>query len=221
MTKRVPTSVSFLGVAALAFAFVILTPRASSAASISYEVALGGRVTIEGESANLNDVHLFHFSLDVGSYSFFAATNSTDIGGFDPNLALYRGSTLYIDEGDLPAVEDDDETLGLDAMLTLDLEVLEAGDYTLALAHTGNEAIEPLAFTWDDIEDVARDLYMGATCETNPIFCGSGAFSLTVEITPVGGTPVPEPGTLSLMALGSLATAIVRRRRRAVVTTHK
>lgn len=217
MTKRVRTGVSRLGVF-LTFAVVILTPRASSAAPIPHEIALGGPVTIGGEFGDLNDVALFHFILDEGAtYEFTAITNSLEIGGFDPNLALYRGTALYRSgEGDIPAVEDDDENLGLDAMLTM---VLGAGDYTLALAHTGNEAKEALAFTWDDIEDVARDLYMGATCETDPIFCGSDAFSLTLSITPVGGTPVPEPGTLSLLALGSLATAFVRRRRRAAVTT--
>ena len=217
MTKRVPTGVSLLGVV-LALTWVLLTPNATYAESISHEVALGGPVTIGGEFGDLSDVALFHFILDEGAtYEFSAITNSLNIGGFDPNLALYRGTALYrFGEGDIAAVEDDDETLGLDAMLTL---VLEAGDYTLALAHTGNEALEPLAFSWDEIEDVARDLYMGATCETDPIFCGSGAFSVTLGITPVGGTPVPEPGTLSLLALGSLATAFVRRRRRAAVTT--
>ena len=212
MTKPVPTRVSRLGVV-LALALGILTPRASSAAP--FEISPGGPVTITGDLLNLKDVALFHFILAEGTYDFSAVTDSMSIGGFDPYLALYRGTALHrFGEGDIAAVEDD--TLGLDAMLTL---VLEAGDYTLALAHTGNEALEPLAFSWDEIEDVARDLYMGATCETDPIFCGSDEFSLTLEIKPAGGTPVPEPGTLSLLALGSLATAFVRRRRRAAVTT--
>src|SRR5687768_5426770 len=171
MTKRVPTGVSPLGVV-LALALVVLAPRTVDAAFISQEVSLGDPVKIVGEFENLNDVYLFHFTLAEGmEYDFSALTDSMAVGGFDPYLALYQGTELYrFGEGEVSAVEDDDEIFGPDAMLTL---VLGAGDYTLALAHTGNEATEPLAFTWDAIEDVARDLYEGATCETNPIFCGS------------------------------------------------
>ena len=214
MTKPARTGVPPFGVV-LALALVVLAPRTVDAAFISQEVSLGDPVTIIGDFENLNDVYLFHFILGEGTeYDFSALTDSMAIGGFDPYLALYQGTELYrFGEGEISAVEDD--TIGVDAMLTL---LLGAGDYTLALAHSGNEALEPLAFTWDDIQDVTGELYMGATCETDPIFCGSGAFSLTLEIAAVGGTPVPEPGTLSLLALGSLATALVRRRTKAHTT---
>ena len=225
MTKRVPTGVSPWGVV-LALAIVICAPRASSAASISYEATIGDSVTIDGALPELNDVALFHFVLDEGTtYEFSALTNSLGIGGFDPNLALYLGSELYrFGEGDIPAVEDDDELFGPDAMLTL---ILGAGDYTLALAHSGNEALSGFEFTWDASVDVLGDFYLGLTCEDrsspeefNPS-CGSTSFSLALDIKPAGGTPVPEPGTLSLLALGSLAAAIGRRRRREVATTCK
>jgi hypothetical protein len=224
MTKRVPTGVSPLGVV-LALAIVICAPRASSAASISYEITIGDPVTIDGALPELNDIALFHFVLDEGTtYEFSALTNSLGIGGFDPNLALYLGSELYrFGEGDVAAVEDD--TIDVEAMFSQ--LVLEAGEYTLALAHSGNEALSGFEFTWNESVDVLADFYGGLTCEDklspedfNPS-CGSTSFSLALEIKPAGGTPVPEPGTLSLLALGSLATAVVRRRRTRTNSTRK
>jgi hypothetical protein len=55
--------------------------------------------------------------------------------------------------------------------------------------------------------DGSCDLFGGRTAN----------FAGTVKITDTN--PVPEPGTLSLLALGSLATAAVRRRRNRPVMT--
>jgi hypothetical protein len=200
---------------------VALTPRASDAALITYDVTPGAPITFDGTFQNLNDVALFQFTLDEGTYNFSAATISTDIGGFDPNLALYLNGELYTytGAGGAPYYAVEDDTIGLDAMFEF---LLTGGVYTLALAHTGNSAPNSLSdpFNWDGIQDVVTDLYNGATCETEPTLCGSAVFSLTVDIAPVN-TTVPEPGTLSLMALGSLATACLRRRRTRSVTTRQ
>jgi hypothetical protein len=223
MSKRVPIRVSPLGVV-LALAFVGMTARLSDAAPIRYEITPGGSLTIDAELPTLNDVALFHFILDGGSYNFSAVTHSEEIGGFDPNLALYSGTNLLftlLDDGlEYPAIADD--TIGVDAMLAF---ILTPGDYTLALAHSQNDGGNTMGFSWDEVPDVIGELYGGNTCADsvaleayNPS-CGSTNFSLELAITPVETAPVPEPGTLSLIALGSLATACLRRRRRGIVTT--
>jgi PEP-CTERM motif len=223
MSKRVRTGVSPLGIA-LTFVMVGMTPRIAHAAPI--ELAPGTSLTLAGDFRTLNDVALFQFTLGEGAYNFSAMTDSLAAGGFDPFLALYFGTQLYefLDaDGVLtPAVSDDREP-GVDVEAFLPLVLTRPGDYTLALAYSGNEAKPTLGFTWDDFPDVMGSLYPDVTCDPGgPSFgplCGGPSYALTLALNPVDSSPVPEPGTLSLMALGSLATACLRRRRRTVVTT--
>jgi hypothetical protein len=232
MSKRVPTPIRSIGVA-LTFATVALLPAVGYAAPI--QVTPGGSLTFAGEFQTLNDVALFQFTLDGGEYNFSAITDSLASGGFDPYLALYFGTELYQYPNrsgvQTYAVSDDIEP-GVNAEAALRLEdpagplvLTRAGDYTLALVYSGNEAKETFGFSWDDIPDVMGTLYPDVACEPGgPSFgpyCGGTSYSLTLSINAVDSTPVPEPGTLSLMALGSLATAALRRRRKAAVTTRQ
>ena len=186
--------------------------------------------TLEGQFTFDNDVALFQFVLGAGEYTFSASTNSYD-PGFDPFLALYSRAPGASDAslvvvGDVFArndnvidVIDPAAPLFLDAALAFQLTVTEQTEYILALIQAGNEAKEDtLGFTWDDpafkcaismAPDCAAgeflDFYTGATL--------SGDFSLAVKVTPVDAAPVPEPGTLSLLALGAAGAALARRRR--------
>ena len=227
MTKRVPTCVSTF-VAVLALAFVLVLPAGSSANSITplFDTTIAADGTLlpfEGEFAWDNDVAFFRFELDEGFYDLTAITSSwAEFGesGFDPVLSLYAAplsggaTTLYTyigaDGAPVSAIFDD---IDPDSNRNADLALrLSAGFYTLALTQALNFPHEDFTFDWDDDSFKCTVSVEGGDCV--PLFDGRSAFFAgTVQITPVGTTPVPEPGTLSLLALGSLATAFVRRRR--------
>lgn len=240
MTKRVPRGVSFLR-AVIALAFVAVLPAVASADSLSplfdTTIAADGTVnSFQGEFVWDNDVAFFRFALDPGGlYDLTASTSSwAQFGesGFDPVLSLYWASTPddpatvyeYLGEDGIPVsavfddidFDDSDFVLNLNAALSLRLG---GGFYTLALTQALNYPHENFTFDWDD--PIYQCTEVDGACE--PVFGGYGAFFAgTVQITPVvDTTPVPEPGTLSLLALGSLAAAIVRRRRCEVHTTCK
>ena len=215
MTKRVPTGVSPLGVV-LALAMIALVPRAGYAAAITVPTGINPD-PLTGDFQAVNEVAFFQFTLVEGSYNFSALTDSLASGGFDPYLALYLGTELYSNSVEDGFAVSDDRTPGEDFEAFLSFVLDRPGDYTLALAYSLNEAKPNLGFTWDDFPDVMGTLYPDVTCEIGtPSFgplCGGTTYSLQLEINPVDSSPVPEPGTLSLLALGSLATAFVRRRR--------
>jgi hypothetical protein len=236
MTKRVPTGVSPL-IAVLALALVSFLPAPARANSIEplFDRAIsadGTLHTFQGDFIWDNDVAFFRFELDgAGFYDLTASTSSWTAfadSGFDPVLSLYSTplggpATVYeyLGEEGVPVAaifddidfDDSDLVVNLNAALSLRLS---GGVYTLALTQALNYPHENLTFDWDDPS--YQCTVSEGTCD--PVFGGLGAFFAgTVQITPVvDTTPVPEPGTLSLLALGSLATTIIRRRRRAAVT---
>jgi hypothetical protein len=209
-------------------------------------VAADGTIQFQGEFTWDNDVALIPFFLGDGEFLFDANTTSYAAGGFDPMLSLFYmpdnpepaipqdltdlvlhyypgpdGGVLvpaWFDDIDLELSNNllDSSTSVLTPAGDRQVLTLEGGrQYYLALTQTGNYPTDLFGFTADADEFQCSD----GVCEQ--LFGGYGAFfGGTVQITPVvDTTPVPEPGTLSLLALGSLATAIVRRRRRAAVTT--
>jgi hypothetical protein len=215
---------------------LLLAPSAADAAAIRIEqvVAAPQAATLTGDFTFDNDVALFSFDLAPGEYSFLARTTSYAGGGFDPFLALYGPDNRIVtyDDGTLFARNDNVSDVGdpvpdviPDSILQFLLPVSVQTRFTLALIQAGNEAIEEpvdglIAFTWDDD---------GFKCATAPgpeacqagrfvdFYTGvarGGDFSLELAITPADTAPIPEPGTLSLLAIGSGAALIRRRRAR-------
>jgi hypothetical protein len=234
MTKPVRTGVSPFGVV-LALAILCLVPRIAAAESIhEFTVTPDGTLqTFEGAFEFDNDVALITFEIGEGLYDFTATTTSyadDSLDGFDPALWLYF-APLGSDPLDLSAyslytipvepvdpanpsfftAQNDDEDFDngvFDSLLSVKL--VDAGTYILALSQTGNNAFEDTVFF-----DQSGDEFQCFT-GTDEGLCFGGrnaAFAGTVQITNTDTTLVPEPGTLSLLALGSLSTAFLRRRR--------
>jgi hypothetical protein len=237
MIKRVPIGVSSIAVLTLALACFV--PQVASAAPIipDFTVSPDGDVhAFAGTFGVDTDVALIQFVLGEGIYDFTASTTSYGseiVNGFDPALWLYFAApgsdltdplslSLYtypldpldpLNPAEITAQNDDQET-GLDSLLTLQLT--RAGTYILALTQTGNFGFED-SFGFDQSAFTCLTFNDDGTCNS---FNGRTAeFAGSVQIT--NTSTVPEPGTLSLMALGSLATAALRRRHRAVVTTRQ
>jgi hypothetical protein len=157
--------------------------------------------SFEGAFQTGADLFLFllHFDDDV---QFTATTTSFALGNFDPTLALYDGggSILQLPDPSGPGATIPARFFDID----LDAQnyddridvILGAGDYLLALVF-GN---------------AGDTLGGGFDCGTCDLGTGT-AISLDVSATPLDGTaPVPEPGTLTLMAGGAMAGWLHRRR---------
>jgi hypothetical protein len=172
-----------------------------------------------------NDVALFQFTL-LEQFTFSAATTSYAAGGFDPLLTLYGPDGAQVTappDGEVVFNDDRDFAAGdFDAQLPTLL--LGPGLYTLALAQVFNlphESILPLVvFDQADLQ-AAGGTYGwtpgadGAFLVSEGNFFGlSSSFALDLTLTPVAAEPIPEPGTLSLLIVGSAAAAAIRRRRR-------
>ena len=235
MTRSLRTGVFPLG-AVIALAFLFVLPGTGSAAPINFETTITADGTVQtfaGAFNTDNEVALIRFVLGEGDFSFGANTTSyaaLPVGGFDPVLSLYFAPTeqtplseyslfTYVgaDGGVFPAIFDDQD---LDAGLwdsSLALTLSSAGAYILALSQTGNFPHEIFSFDWDTEAPCGID----AACP--PPEGRDLSFSVSTQLTPVvtTPTPVPEPGTLSLLALSFVAAARLRRRWRAAVTTRQ
>ena len=224
MTRLATLRVSLLR-AAFAVAIGGFVPAAASAAPLTFVTNPDGtlQANLNGTFAFDNDVALFEFVLGDGTFDFVATTTSNADGGFDPALSLFAVSeagpiSLYTYAGPEPgevlsaSVDDQDFDGGIfDAALSL---TLTRGSYILALSQTGNFVHEDFTFDWDD---PAFQCAAGLICD-QPSDSPLRAFAGLVTLKDTTTAPVPEPGTLSLLALGSFATAAVRRRRSRSVT---
>ena len=232
--------VSPLGVV-LALAAVALVPATATANSILDPITFASPIAADGALQTFdglfdadNDVALWKFVLGEGEFQFSATTTSAAVGGFDPLMSLYYSAVdgdaslfhhvRYNDPliGETEAIFDD---VNFDAGLydsSFSLALTAPGFYILALTETFNyhqdgpagTELPGMTFNWDD--NATSQCQPGGICD-NPAI---GFFTVQTKLTPADSTPVPEPGTLSLMALGSLAIASRRRRRRrSAVTT--
>jgi hypothetical protein len=214
----------------LVWCALALVPRAADAAAIRIEqvIATPEAATLSDAFTFDNDVALFSFDLAPGEYNFLARTTSYADGGFDPFLALYgpddaivthADGTLFARNDNISDVGDPVPDVIPDSILQFLLTVSVQSRFTLALIQAGNEAIETeLAFAWDDDSFRCGTAPVPGECEAGQFvdfYAGvprGSNFSLELAVTPADTAPIPEPGTLSLLAIGS-AAALIRRRR--------
>lgn len=171
-------------------------------------------LTITGGFDFDNEVALFELFFDT-STQFSVTATSTGDGIFDPAIGLFyaegpsRGEAVtYLDpvQGELRAISYDVNLFdNFDAQLDLTLE----GRYYLALIKYSNE------FNGAPVES----LLAGFNCDNPEVPCdfdpGLRDYSITMSAEADGApAPVPEPGTLTLMAGGAIAGLLQRRRTR-------
>jgi hypothetical protein len=181
--------------------------------------ALGGPLTLSGDFTADEDVALFQFVLTTTAFVSASATDNTgsEFDPFDPLIGLFNAATgdivRYFDPelGDDTDAENDDSGGTLNALIpTIQLE---AGTYILALLQAGNSfssgdtGIDSLrlGFAWDSADPGS----LPGRCTVGGISC---AFNVGLTATAPSAS-VPEPGTLSLLAMGAAAAAFARRRR--------
>lgn len=197
-------------------ACAILFPGASSSCSVFNIDDPFAAPNVSGEFELDNDVALFRFSLS-GQTTFSAFTSSYAIGGFDPTIGLFDVNGTIVQYADpegsaafYPArgVDIDQFSGNYDDMLPMLL--LGPGTYYLALMEYPNFFKSDLNGLDSLLEGFASDDFAGACSQDGLRTC---SFSLAVTAHAVDTTPVPEPGTLPLLVLGSAAAGFFRRRR--------
>ncbi len=152
-------------------------------------LALANNFSFTGTFSGDDDVQLFNFSvgapstvtLVTKSYAGGTLADGTVIpaGGFDPILALFDSTGLFIDDNDDGSFPD----VGIDPVSGNDWDsflqlALGAGDYTAAVTQYDNFAIGPnLSDGFDQTGDPAFTSMFGCT---NGQFCDDDGFNRTM-----------------------------------------
>jgi hypothetical protein len=178
--------------------------------SLAIGQAEAANISFTGTLARANDEALFTFNVSTTSevtlrtYSFAGGTNAAGQtivrGGFDPNLAVFNSA------GQLIAWNDDGgNNVGVDRGARYDSflrGLLDPGTYILALATYGNQANGPtLANGFNDDGDFGLRSQFYAVDLLNVASAVRGI-----------QTPVPEPASMALFAVGLGALVVARRR---------
>ena len=211
----------------------MLTLRFASVALllITASVLHAGTVALTGQIERDDQVIVFTFNVSslsnvvVRTWSFAGGTNSLGQniapGGFDPNLALFDGMQLILDQNDdgPSGLVSTDPVTGkaYDAYIA---DMLAPGRYYLALSQFQNFAIGP---TLDDgFTKSGQPNYTGTACgsPTGRFYeierCAQRTGAWAVELINVDtAAVVPEPSTGALLAV-SLGALLARVRRRKV-----
>jgi hypothetical protein len=229
--------------AVLGLSLLACMPREAEAAPILIGIDPVS-TTLAGEFTFDNDVFLYEFFLGPGSFTFSALTTSaatvfdaqSGATGLDLMLALYRDDALvtYLGpDGEVIPALALDPVFDMDVALSA-LTLTGNATYTLAVSQFGNFAPDTLpselnltqfdqeSFPCYTVQDLSAACLAGASglfeSQVRADFYGlapqTGNFALNLTIDPVDTAAVPEPGTLSLLLLGSAAAVVGRRRRR-------
>lgn len=142
-----------------------------------------------------DDIFLFSFHLDEATR--LTVTTDSWTPNFDPTLGLFRNTGSIVTLADNTAARffdiDPFGVVQLNLNDHIDLELAQ-GDYLLALV-------------FGNLHDSLQDGFdCGAGCSLD----GALAFGFDASVSPVN-QPVPEPGTLTLMAGGAIAGLLHRR----------
>jgi len=137
-----------------------------------------------------------------------AQTLSYAAGGFDPTLSLFAGTGSK----ELLASNEDMAPGMLDAQV---IAALDAGSYTLAVTESPNRAFGPTladGFPFTGTGNFTGGPFLDIFGQQR-----TGAWALTVEMTPLNTTPTPEPAGTTLAGVVLLGCAyLLRKRRRAL-----
>lgn len=191
-----------------------------------------GILPLIGEFGADNDVALIYLSLlapSILSIDFSLSLQPPDGGprGFDPIVTFFGsgsdflGSYDRINDGTLDAAFN---------VFSLEGVALAAGNYVLALTHYGNYyepggldggVFVPGFFLGDVFGDASFSHAFYATGDTSCASfvdvdggCRTPNFAGSLTVVPENVQPVPEPGSLTLLALGGAALLARRARRR-------
>jgi len=238
----------FRGGAAAALAFLLLPALAGPAKALEFfevgdagqlvlssQVTLGPMLTqldaISGALTGASDVDLFKIFITGGTFS------ATTVETFDPSSGvfqpLYDSALFLFDAAGLGVYANDDDPLAFRPESTLPalhfLTPLDPGLYYLAI--TASPRVPTSAGTQRIFPDLSTDINYEYTDVVGPTGPGGAApLSGWTEAHVENGVPyrivltgaavavVPEPGTLVLLAAGTLAALGAARRRRRAVT---
>jgi hypothetical protein len=215
------------GRALLVFAVVCLgvMPARGEAASIS--IPLGtldpGSFSFGGTFSQDNDVALIAFEVaDPSLVTIQMTSQLATPAGFDPTLTLFGPGSDFLGAFDVIA---EDSLLG-----SLQVTLAEGTSYLLAITQYNNlylggglfeysdETLWPgglfteILFAVDDQGqpvDLGCDRFVAFNFDSGSAECRTGTFAGTLSVESL--RDVPEPGTLSLLAIGGAALAARRR----------